>query len=195
MTFLFNSTPTTVATTWKRPQWSQRHWRLALGGSFLFLLLVLRSYFQLVIVKGESMQPTFRTGDLLVVWKRAYRTAEPHRADIVVSRYRNDLIVKRVVGLPGEEVEVQSGSLLINGLPNIEDHGIEPGELRIEKGKLFDGKFALLGDNRALPFSELIHAVVSKDDIIGKVIFSICLRWPWPSRNFSQKYFGDLMPA
>ncbi len=150
------------------------------------MLVVLRSHFQVVIVKGASMRPTFRTGDLLVVWKRAYRTAEPQRADIVVSRYRNDLIVKRVVGLPGEEVEVRGGSLLINGSTNTEPHDIEPGYLRIENGKLFDGKYALLGDNRALPISQLIHAVVSKNDIIGKVIFSICLRWPGPRGIFLQ---------
>ena len=131
------------------------------------------------------MQPTYRTGDLLLVYKFAYRTTEPQRADIVVSRYRGDLIVKRVVGLPGEEVAVQSGSLRINGIQNIEGHGIEPGELTIEKGKLFDGKFALLGDNRAVSVSEQIHAVVAKTDIVGKVIFSLCLRWPWPAIDTS----------
>ena len=181
MDFLPNSIPSAVTTTRKRPPSSQRHWRLALCGGLLVILAVLRSNFELVIVEGASMQPAFRTGDLLLVYKRAYCRTEPHRADIVVARYRNDLIVKRVVGLPGEEVEVQRGSLLINGIPNIEGHGIEPGYLTIEKGKLFDGKFALLGDNRALPLPITIHAVVSKDDIIGKVVFSICLRWPWPS--------------
>jgi len=121
------------------------------------------------------MQPTFRTGNLALVYRGAYRTAEPRRADIVVARYRNDLILKRVVGLPGEEVEVRSGALLINGMPVVEGHRIEPGDLTIEKGKLFDGKYALLGDNRALPRSELIHAVVSKEDVVGKVIFSFRL--------------------
>jgi signal peptidase I len=176
-----NSIPSAVPTTPKKTAASRRRWRLALGGGLLFILVVLRSNFELVIVKGASMQPTFRSGDLLLVSKRAYRRAEPQRADIVVARSQNDLIVKRVVGLPGEEVEVQSGSLLINGIPNIEGYGIEPGYLTIEKGKLFDGKFALLGDNRALPLSTAIHAVVSKEDMIGKVVFSICLRWPSPS--------------
>ena len=71
--------------------------------------------------------------------------------------------------------------VIVNGIPNFECHGIEPGYLTIEKGKLFDGKFALLGDNRALPLPVTIHAVVSKEDIIGRVVFSICQRWPWPS--------------
>jgi signal peptidase I len=178
---LSDSIPSAVTTTRGKLPSSQRHWRLALCGGLLIILVVLGSNFELVIVKGVSMQPAFRTGDLLLVYKRAYRRTEPHRADIVVARYRNDLIVKRVVGLPGEEVEVQRGSLLINGIPNIEGYGIEPGYLTIEKGKLFDGKFALLGDNRALRLPTAIHAVVSKEDIIGKVVFSICLRLPWPS--------------
>lgn len=167
--------------TRKLPPWSRRHWRLALCGSLLLTLLVLRSDFQWVIVKGESMSPTFQTGDLLLVDKRAYRATEPQRADIVVARSRNELIVKRVVGLPGEEVEVQNGSLFINGIRSIESHPIQPGELTIEKGKLRDGRFALLGDNRALQFSQPIHALVSQDDIIGKVIFSIKLSWLWPA--------------
>lgn len=150
------------------------------------MLLVLGSYFQLVLVKGVSMQPTFRTGDLLLVYKFAYRTTEPQRADIVVARYRNDLIVKRVVGLPGEEVAVQSGSLLINGLQNIEGHGIDPGELTIEKGKLLNGRFALLGDNRAVSVAEQIHAVVARSDMVGKVIYSFCPRWPWSANEMSR---------
>jgi signal peptidase I len=178
---LSDSIPSAVTTKRGKLPSSQRHWRLALCGGLLIILVVLRGNFELVIVKGVSMQPAFRTGDLLLVYKRAYRRTEPHRADIVVARYRNDLIVKRVVGLPGEEVEVQRGSLLINGIPNIEGQGIRPGSLTIEKGKLFDGKFALLGDNRALPLPTVIHAVVSKEDIIGKVVFLICLRWPWAS--------------
>jgi len=185
MAVLLHSDPTPVTTPRAKSSWLPRLWRLTLGGSLLLLLLVLGGNFQLVIVKGASMQPTLRTGDLLLVYKFAYRTTEPQRADIVVSRYRNDLIVKRVVGLPGEEVAVQSGSLLINGMQNIEGHGIEPGELTIEKGKLFDGKFALLGDNRAVSVAEQIHAVVAKTNIVGKVIFSLCLRWPWPSIDTS----------
>lgn len=185
MPVLPHSNPTTVPTPREKSPWLRRPWRLTLGALLFLVLLVLGSNFQLVIVKGASMQPTFRTGDLLLVYKFAYRTREPQRADIVVSRYRGDLIVKRVVGLSGEEVAVQSGSLLINGIQNIEGHGIEPGELTIETGKLFNGKFALLGDNRAVSVSEQIHAVVAKSDMVGKVIFSLCLRWPWSSNDMS----------
>ncbi len=173
--------PTAVTTPRETSLWSRRSRRLILTGSLLLSLLVLWINFRLVIVKGTSMQPTFRTGDLLLVYKFAYRTTEPQRADIVVSRYRGDLIVKRVVGLPGEEVAVQSGSLLINGIQNIEGHGIEPGELTIEKGKLLNGRFALLGDNRAFSVAEQIHAVVAKSDMVGKVIYSFGLRWPGPA--------------
>jgi signal peptidase I len=186
MPVLPHSNPTAVPTLREKSAWLRRTWRLTLGGCLVLMLLVLGSYFQLVIVKGTSMQPTFRTGDLLLVYKFAYRTTEPQRADIVVARYRGDLIVKRVVGLPGEEVAVQSGSLLINGLQNLEGHGIEPGELTIEKGKLLNGKFALLGDNRAFSVAEQIHAVVAKSDMVGKVIYSFCLRWPGSANDLSR---------
>jgi signal peptidase I len=146
-------------------------WWLLLGlGLIALLLLLVQSHFRLAMVIGPSMRPGLRTGNLLLVDKRAYCHSAPRRGDVVLARHRDELIIKRVVGLPGEEVELKRGHLFVNGEAVIEHHAIEPGPLDIGPGRLFQGKFALLGDNRGLSSSQIVHAVVAKDQIIGKVL-------------------------
>jgi signal peptidase I len=127
------------------------------------------------MVLGESMLPGFRTGDILLVDTRLYRKSAPKRGDIVVARHRHELIVKRVVGLPGEDVEIRHGRLHLQGQRVREPYAIEPGLLNVGRGRLFDGKFALCGDNRAIPAAQVVHAIVSQPQIAGKVVFSLRL--------------------
>jgi len=136
-------------------------------------LLLFRSQFCLSLAVGESMRPTYQTSDLLLVHKRAYQAADPQLGDIVVARYREDTIVKRIVGLAGETVGIADGQLRINGSPMEENYSIEAGPLDVGKGRVATGKVALFGDNRALPRRMAVPAVVAKDQIIGKVIFAI----------------------
>jgi signal peptidase I len=140
-------------------------------------LLVFRAHFSLFIAKGESMLPGLRSGDLVLVDKLAYRAKDPERGDIVVAREGNDLIVKRVVGLPSEEVELRQGKLLVNQRPLAEEYAVEPGWLSLRRGRLLEDRYALLGDNRSVSSTVFVHAVVSKDQIVGKVIHSLRL-WP-----------------
>lgn len=121
------------------------------------------------------MAPTYATGDVLLINKRAYAEREPQRGDIVVARVMNGLIVKRLVGLPGEKVEVQDGRVLVEQEPLAEVHSVKPGALDIGPGRLAPGKYALLGDNRAMGAGATVHAVVPKERILGRVVFS----WRW----------------
>ena len=146
---------------------------LAFGTALILGLAVLSHEFKLAVVVGQSMLPTLRPGDVLIVDRRAYDQTEPSRGDIVVARYGKDWIVKRVVGLPGEEVEVKRGTLFIDGTPKPEDHLIEQGPLDVEKGRLLDGDFATLGDNRAVPAVLAIHPILSRSEMLGKVVFSM----------------------
>ena len=151
---------------------------IAIGIATLCSVTLLHAQFRINLVLGESMWPTFETGDLLLISKRAYLGADPQRGDIVVARYRGDLIVKRVVGLPGEQVQVKDGNLFVDGALIVENYPIQTGDLDVGKGELREGKFAILGDNRNLPSSRAVHAVVSKGEIVGKVVFSIRLWRP-----------------
>jgi len=150
---------------------------LVLASGLIGLLLVFRAHFGLYIAKGESMHPGLRSGDLVLVDKLAYRAKDPERGDIVVAREGNDLIVKRVVGLPGEAVELRQGRLYVNQRPLAEGYAVEPGWLSLRRGRLLEDRYALLGDNRSVSSSVFVHAVVSKDQILGRVIQSVRL-WP-----------------
>lgn len=139
------------------------------------LLVFERTHFKLCLVKGESMLPGLHSGDLLIVDKRAYRNAEPQRGDIVVASDEGELLVKRVVGLPGEELELRLGELRVNRQPYAEDYPVESGRLSLRKGRLLDDRYALLGDNRSVTVTTSVHAVVAKHQILGKVIRSFHL--------------------
>jgi len=108
-----------------------------------------------------------------MVDKRAYEQSEPSRDDIVVANYSGGLVVKRVVGLPGEEVGLKQGRLYINGVLTKEQHSIDPGDLDVGEGKLLPGDFATLGDNRAVAPRLAIHPIVTKSDILGKVVLAL----------------------
>jgi signal peptidase I len=149
---------------------------LFVGAALIFVFTVISREFKLAVVVGDSMLPTLKSGDVLIVDRRAYDQADPSRGDIVVARYGKDWVVKRVVGLPGEEVEVKKGTLFIDGTPRPEEHAVVEGPLDVTKGRLLDGDFATLGDNRAVPAVLAIHPILSKREILGKVIFSASFR-------------------
>lgn len=157
-----------------------RPWVLAVAVVALGVGALWHSRFGFSLVVGESMQPTFATGELHLIDKRAFLQQEPQRGDIVVARYLGDWIVKRVVGLPGEDVQVLKGAVWVNGASIPENYRTQSGELRVESGRLRDGRFALLGDNRDLPAGQSVHAVISKDQLVGKVVSSFPI---WRTRE------------
>jgi signal peptidase I len=155
-----------------------RHFYLLLAFGSLLVLGLLRSEFQLVLVVGQSMEPTLFAGDLLIVRKSAYLDRPPVRGEVVVARYEGDRIVKRVVGMPGEYVDVRRGELYVNGRAEPLIPQVQPGWLNLGRGLLMDDRFALLGDNRSLSAAETVHAIVSSTEILGQVWFAIHVT-PW----------------
>jgi signal peptidase I len=137
----------------------------------LAFLAFLRVKYQFVMVVGESMEPNYSTGDLLLIDRNAYRRRDPARGDVVVAWYQGGTIVKRIVGLPGETIEVRSGEVYIEGRPVLESHLIEPGNLSVSRGLLGAQRYALLGDNRSMSSDMSVHGVVGPEDILGRVIF------------------------
>ncbi len=129
-----------------------------------------RTRFQCFLVVGDSMEPTLRNGDLLIVDRAAYRGVAPVRDDIVVVRYRGEPMVKRVVGLPGEDVEVRASRLTIDGRTVRAGHGILTGHLDIGRGHLAADRYAVLGDNRSMSPEETVHAVVGTEAMAVRVV-------------------------
>ncbi len=155
------------------PTQRTRAW-LVLGLLALTLVAWAKSYVGWVVVDGNSMAPTFLSGDLLLVRKQAYGDALPPRGDIVVARFRSEYVVKRVVALPGESVEVVAGAVLVNG-NRLPEPALPPGNLDIAPGELFPDRLALLGDNRVETDHMLFYAVVPREAVVGKVVAAIRL--------------------
>lgn len=129
--------------------------------------------FALIRVDGTSMMPNFRDGDLVLVWRGAYWIKPPARSEVVVARTRTDLIIKRVLGLPEETVEITQGKLWVNGQRARENYLLATGNVAVGRGTLGQGKYALFGDNRNVPRDQMIAAVVTQEQLLGKVVLAI----------------------
>ena len=152
-----------------------RSWIVA-GLVAVTLVAWLKSFVGWVVVDGESMRPTFRSGDIILVDKRSYGHELPRRGDVVVSRFLSEYIVKRVVGLPGETVEVVDGIVRVNGALLPEDCATGPGTLNVRPGDLLPDRLAVLGDNREETDQQLFYAVVPREAILGKVVAALRMR-------------------
>ncbi|MGO9200648.1 MAG: signal peptidase I [Limisphaerales bacterium] len=136
----------------------------------LLLVLTAREWAWMpLIITGESMLPTLRGGQLAGVNKLAYLLGPPRRRDIVAVWTGKDLMVKRIVGLPGEEVAARDGTLYVNGSPLREPYAINR-HWNVATGKLDVNSFLVVGDNRF----QTIVAVVSRERIVGRIC--LCAR-------------------
>ncbi len=129
-------------------------------------------------VDGPSMEPTLHTGQRLFVYKLGYMLDEPQRGDIVVfwPPYESDeRLIKRIIGLPGDHVEIEDDQLLINGEvlrePYLQDSPHYSGEWIVP-----DGSYFVLGDNRNSSYdSHNWSSYLPRDNIIGK---AAVIYWP-----------------
>ena len=126
-------------------------------GLYLLLIFVLTYLFityvgQRTEVVGSSMYNTLEDGDNLIVNKLGYRLHDPERFDIVVFPYEGEFFIKRIIGLPGETVRIDTdGKIYINDEWLDENYGYEtienPGRA-IETVVLGDDEYFVMGDNR-----------------------------------------------
>ena len=135
-------------------------------------------------VTGGSMHPSIRAGDWLLVRPKTYRIAAPTRGDLVIvrdPRKTTEKYLKRVVGLPGEEVSTRDGELLIDGGRLSEPYldGL-PSSVGLETKSwgLGQGRYFVVGDNRAHSTDSREFGAVDVGLMVGKATFRL---WP-PSR-------------
>lgn len=129
-------------------------------------------------VPSESMEKTIMTGDRFFGNRLAYLFDDPERFDIVVFKYPDDesqLFVKRVIGLPGETVEIKDGKVYINGSETSLDDSFTPETPTGDYGPYVvpDGSYFMLGDNRNHSGDSRFwkQPYVEKEKIVGKAIF------------------------
>jgi signal peptidase I len=129
-------------------------------------------------VESVSMQPTLFAGNFVVVNKLTYQFGEPERGDIVVFEYppdpEQDPYIKRVIGLPGEQVQIVDGKVTINGVHIQEPYLVadtqQGGEWAIPEEALF-----VMGDNRRNSSDSRSWGVVPMENVIGK---AVVVYWP-----------------
>ena len=117
------------------------------------MALVVRTFiFEPVRVDGTSMLNTLQNNEFMITTKFDYLFSDPERFDIVICNYPNTsdgkYRVKRVVGLPGETIELRAGKLYINGELIEQDFDMTPNEANYGPITLQDGYYFVLGDNR-----------------------------------------------
>ncbi len=154
----------------------------------VYLLLVLlltwavKNYgFQRTIVDGDSMENSLHNGDNLIVEEFTGRTSGYHRFDIVVFPFRYEegvYYIKRIIGLPGETIQIKDGAVYINGNKLNESYGKEmimDGGIASETMILGKDEYFVLGDNRNDSMDSRTEAVgnIKEKDIVGKAVLRI----------------------
>lgn len=157
-------------------------WLLEVGETVLpaIVIAVLINLFlaQATRVYGSSMEPNLHTDQRLVVEKLSYRLHEPRRGDVVVLRMPErgpELLIKRVIALPGETIEISQGSVYVNGVPLQEPYLSRQtngtyGPLQVPEGQLF-----VMGDNRGASNDSRVFGTVERARIVGRAWISY---WP-----------------
>lgn len=136
---------------------------------------------QRTIVNGSSMESTLSNGDNLIVDKISYRFNDPKRFDIIVFPYAGDedtYFIKRIIGLPGETVQIEDGKIYIDGEVLEEDYGLETieNEGRAEEEiTLADDEYFVMGDNRnnSMDSREEDVGNIKRKSIVGRAFLRV----------------------
>ncbi|MCF6278157.1 MAG: signal peptidase I [Anaerolineales bacterium] len=171
-----------IPTTPVKPKESWWRFLLDLLETFLIaivLFLGINAVSARVRVDGMSMYPTLENGQYVLVNRLAYRSALPEFGDIIVFRFPinpDQDFIKRVIGLPGDVVEVEAGQVIVNGLvedePYIAAAPRYSGRWHVQENQLF-----VLGDNRNDSSDSHSWGLVPMENVIGK---AIVIYWPPP---------------
>jgi signal peptidase I len=146
----------------------------------LAIFFALRVTIDTVIVLGISMEPSFHTGQRVLVSKVSYLMHEPERGDVIIFKPGNGIkedFIKRIIALPGDTVEVKDGAVYINGTRLKEPYINSPPSYRLSEKEIPEDNYFVLGDNRNRSDDSHNGWVVPRENIIGKAWVTI---WPPP---------------
>ncbi|MEQ9550109.1 MAG: signal peptidase I [Coleofasciculus sp. G3-WIS-01] len=153
-------------------------------GLSVFLAIGIRSFVaEARYIPSGSMEPTLQINDRLIIDKISYNFRQPQRGDIVVfsptdalkQQNFKDAFIKRVIGLPGETVEVKGGRVYVNGQVLREQYIEEEPEYSYGPVTVPEDNYLVLGDNRNNSYDSHYWGFVPRKNIIGRAIVRF---WP-----------------
>ena len=174
----------------KKPFWTPerkkdaREWVVSIVTALLAVLIIRSFFFTIIRVDGTSMTDTLQNNDRLFVTVLDMKLHGPDRFDVVITHYDDTRkeYVKRVIGLPGDTLEVKSGVLYVNG-EAYEEPFLSPDRIVNYSLSQYDfgpievpeGSYFVMGDNRDNSRDSRRVGFLSEDKIVGKVRYII---WP-----------------
>jgi signal peptidase I len=160
---------------------SENHWKDGLQtiALSLFLAFGIRTYVaEARFVPTGSMQPTIEINDRFVVDKLSYHWQNPQRGDIIVfnppkalvEQNMKDAMVKRLIGVPGDRVEIKNGTVWVNGNALSESYTKEAANYEMPPTAVPENQYLMLGDNRNNSYDSHYWGFVPRENIIGRAL-------------------------
>lgn len=153
-------------------------WSLTILIPVVVAMLIHNYVFTFARVDGDSMLDTFHTNNITGVSRLHYRLHEPQRGEIITCHYDegDKLYVKRIIGLPGETLEIRNGVVYINGEALQEDYIVHKDDYSFGPYILEDNEVLVMGDNRVVSLDGRQLGPIPLDYIYGRVMF---VAWPF----------------
>lgn len=176
-----NSIPPSSGNSSKNALWkSIREWVQIIVIALIISLPIRFFIAEPFVVNGASMDPTFSTGQFLIVDRLTYRFEQPSRGDVIVFEYPNDpstYYIKRIIGLPGEEIKINDGKVTIINSANpkgfeLTEPYIEPIHAAHDTYDVTLGptEYFVMGDNRAQSSDSRVWGPLDKHFIVGRPV-------------------------
>ena len=160
-------------------------WAAEIAAVLILGIVLAVGYGKITVMQEGSMDPTLNAGDVLLVDRMAYRFSTPKRGDIIVYKTGDDkkasTHIKRIIGLPGETIQIKDGQILIDGetyqengeFPGIENAGVAETKVALDSGEYF-----VLGDNRGFAFDSRAQSIgcIDADLLVGTAYAVV---WPF----------------
>lgn len=179
--------PSPAAPAPERPPGAARMiWELIKINVVVVVLVVTMRAFvvEAYVVHGASMEPTFEHSQRLLITKFAPHIDHLERFDIVIFEHPEEpgkRLIKRIIALPGEAIEIRSGAVLVDGEPLVEPYVVGVDGTWFDRHIIPPGCYFVLGDNRAVSNDSRRIGDVRVESIIGRAIVRF---YPWGSLKF-----------
>lgn len=157
----------------KKKSWQREllSWILTFAVAIVLALGIRTFLFQFVRVEGRSMIETLQNEEIMFTTRLEYWTGDPQRFDVVICHYpnRTENFVKRIVGLPGDTLEIKGGYLYVNGEMYEEPYITHRPDYSMSAYTVPEGQYFVLGDNRSNSNDSHLIGPIDRSMIVGHV--------------------------